>query len=55
MAGALVGFPVDLSREAQLGEQFAHAVGANLVAHGDKRRRHFVEALRGAASQPRDA
>jgi hypothetical protein len=43
---ALVGLPVDLPREANLGEQLAHTVGADRVAHGDKRRRQFVEALR---------
>ena len=42
---AFVGFPVDLPRETDLGEQLAHAVGADRVAHGDKRAQ-LVEALR---------
>src|SRR5260370_40941484 len=46
VARALVGFPVDLPREADLGEQLAHAVGAGRGAHGGKRRRPFVETLR---------
>jgi hypothetical protein len=46
VARALIGFPVDLPRETDLGEQLAHAVGADRVAHGDKRRRQLVETLR---------
>jgi hypothetical protein len=46
MARAFVGFPIDLPREANLGEQFAHAIGADRVAHVRKRRRQLVEALR---------
>jgi hypothetical protein len=46
VARALLSLPVDLPREANLGEQLAHTVGADRVAHSDKRRRQFVEALR---------
>src|SRR5229473_7018036 len=46
VARAVVGFPVDLPRETDLGQQLAHAVGADRVAHGGKRGRQLVETLR---------
>lgn len=52
MVGAFIRLTVERAREAELGEQLAHAVGADRMAHVGKRAGQLVHALRHRQQRP---